>query len=149
MEQPKEHTGVSMAKIAAPIKLTNEDIPAEQRQLASKVGESLNGFMEETFYAFNKRINITDNLNQELKTIKATMVDDGFGNQVLRDTVKIKSNLTSKVQGIQVIRAFGEAYTNSLPFIYFTETDKIVTINHIVGLPNDKEFSLVLVLIGD
>lgn len=133
-----------MATIQSPKRIIVEDFAKDDRQMAEKLGGSLNLFMDEVYRVLSKNLNTADNLNRELRTIKATVDSNG----IPVNTLQFQNVLKTKISGMTVIRAF-----NSLvlahPFITYTENSGIVTINHIAGLAANTEYQLVIEVIGD
>ena len=132
-------------KLQAPKRIMVEDYGEDDQEMAGTLGRTLNTYNEELYLLTSSNITITDNLNQEIKTIKVTVGAD----QKPKTTISFKNNLTSKVQGTQVIRHFGTTSVTSAPFIEFSEASKVVTINKIIGLVADKEYQLVILIVGN
>lgn len=120
------------------------DFKDEEKGLVGKIGRIINSFQEEVYNLSSKNITISDNLDQEVKILTATV--DSAGNPTTN--ISFKNNLKNKIQGCQVIRAIGSVYPNGHPFISYSETSGIVTINNIKGLPANTQFQLVILLIG-
>jgi hypothetical protein len=133
-----------MATIQSPKRIIVEDFPKEDRQIAEKLGGSLNLFMDEVYRVLSKNLNTYDNLNRELRTIKATVDING----IPKNTLQFQNVLKTKISGMIVIRAFN-ALVNAQPFITYSENSGIVSINQIVGLKPDTEYQLLIEIIGD
>lgn len=67
-----------------------------------------------------------------------------------KNALKFKTDLASLCIGHDVIKANcitnATTYVNSKPFLSFTETDGILTVNNITGLPANKKFKLKVLL---
>ena len=133
-----------MATIQSPKRIIVEDFPKESRQIAEKLGGSLNLFMDEVYRVLSKNLNTADNLNRELKTIKVNVASTGIPNQ----TVQFQNNLKTKISGMVVIRAFN-AIPLATPFITYTENAGVVTVNHVAGLVANTDYQLLIEVIGD
>lgn len=129
--------------IQRPRRITSESVPAEQRQAVDLVGASVNTFMEEVYIAIMGRLGPDSNLNMEFKTLDVEVDSNGIPKANLAFT----TNLSSKVIGIQVVRAF-LANPTAQPFMSFSENVGIITVNHIAGLTADTKYQLVILLIG-
>jgi hypothetical protein len=134
-----------MAIIQSPRRIIVEDFPKEDRAVAERLASSLNIFMDEVYRTLSKNLNITDNLNQDIKIIKVTIADT-LG--TLKYPVSFQNNLKTKLAGIHVIRSIGKL-VDSTPFIDFTENSGVVKINNIKGLATDTEYQLVILTIGN
>ena len=132
-------------KLQSPKRIMVEDYQDDDQAMAGTLGGTLNTFNEEVYLLTSGNVTISDNLNQELKTITVTVDSDGKP----KTTVDFKNNLSGKLQGISVIRNFGVESVTSAPFIEFSETSSVISISKIIGLVADKEYQLVMHLIGN
>ena len=132
-------------KIQGPKRILTNDFSKDDQEVASKMGGLLNTFNEEIHRAISKNLTIADNLDQEIKIFTA-IVD---ANGVPTTSISFRSNLRSNLSGMQVIRALGNNYPNSQPFISYTQSSGIITVDHIAGLPANTQFQLVVLLIGN
>ena len=129
-------------------KITTEDFPPDQQQNIGKLAFPINSFSEQVRNLFDGNVDFL-NLNQELVTVKITVNGSG----IPTTSNKVKSNLRTKAAGYVCIRAFNLTnsanYPTSTPFINFTQSGNIVTINQISGLVANEKYSLVLLSIGN
>lgn len=132
-------------KIQAPRRIIAEDFPQEDQNAAHQLGGILNNYNEELYSLVSQNITISDNLNQEIKSITVNVNILGNPN----NPIKFKNNLKGKIQGMNVIRTFGEQYVIYHPFIDFSESGGIVTINNIKGLVPDMDYTFVIHIIGN
>jgi hypothetical protein len=130
-------------KIESPSRILTSDFADEDKEVAGKIGGILNNFNEEVYSLTNKNITIADNLDQLIKVISVRVNSSGEPTT----TLSFKNTLKGKIQGTQVIRVFNGLPT-SQPFITFTETNGVVTINHITGLNPNTDYQLVILVIG-
>lgn len=134
-------------KIQSPKKLIAEDFAPEDRPIIERIGATINNYLDELNIAMSKNINITDNLNQELKILNNVSIINANGD--LANPLKIKHGLKTRVNGIIVIRAIGSVFADSQPFMSFSEQDNIITVENIKGLPANQQFQLVILIIGN
>ena len=107
------------------------------------MGFSLNTFIEEVYLAIMGQMNITDNLDQMYKTILVEVDSNG----IPKKNIQFNSNLKSKANGIQCVRAFKNTVV-SQPFMTFVDDSGIIKLSHITGLTADTEYQLVLLVLG-
>jgi len=131
-------------KIQAPKRISVGDFEEDDRASANVLAGILNNFMEEVYTAISGKLNIADNLNQAIKIIKVKLTSG-----VPQTPISFRNPIQGKINGLDVKRAIGNAFPTSGPFITFTESDSIVTINHITGLPDDIEYQLIIHIMGD
>jgi hypothetical protein len=134
-------------KISGFKRIKKEDFDQEQQQLIDKIAYSINPFAEEVIRALSGNIN-QDNLNEKLKSIDITTDSSGIPTA----EVQFKNPLTSRIEGLQVIKAENISNTTAYPsggiFITYTESNNIVTVQHVTGLPANIKFRLKLKVIG-
>lgn len=131
-------------KLQSPKRILSDDFNDDDKEVAGTLGGILNNFNEEVYSLSSKNITIADNLNQEIKTIK-TNVDV---NSAPNSKLSFQNNLKGKIQGMNVIRSFGNSSVTSAPFIEYVEVSGIVTITKIIGLVQDVDYQLVIHLIA-
>jgi len=130
-------------KLQSPKKILKDDFSQDDKEMAGILGGVINNFQEEVYNLSAKNITISDNLNQEIKTLKVTTVSG-----IPDSKISFKNNLKGKVQGTNIIRTFGNSSVTSAPFIEFSEVSGIITINKVVGLVDSVEYQLVILIIG-
>lgn len=130
-------------KIQRPKRISSESLDQDLQPAVDLVGSSLNQFMEEVYLAIMGKLGISDNLNMAFKEITIKVDSSGIP---LISTV-FKSELNSKIQGIQVIRSLSGIPT-AQPFITFSENSGIITVLHCSGLTANTEYQLLLLTIG-
>jgi hypothetical protein len=132
-------------KVGGTKKIIAEDFNSEDRALASQLGASLNPTLELLIQALNNRINITDNLDMEFKTLTVRIE----GGQVA-ESIQFQTSLQS-VSGIVTLTAVGtngEA-PDAYPFIYsFATNGSLVGIQGVTGLISDATYVLTVLVIG-
>ncbi len=128
-------------------RLVREDFPDDSKALVDKLAFVLNPYLEGIATVLNHNIDY-DNLKRELKTID--VVVNASGNPI--PAISFRNTLSSKIKGINVIRAQNNTsttvYPTATPFITFTEENKIITINNISGLQLNNKYSLTIETIG-
>lgn len=127
-------------------RIIKEDVKEEYRELVEKLAFSINPFAEEVIKALGNNLSVGDNFNQQIRDV--TVEVDGSGSP--KSILQFKTNLPSKCVGHQVIKADNltnsSVYPTSCPFLSFTESGGILTVNNITGIPADNKFQLKLVL---
>lgn len=124
------------------------DFEEEFQPLVETLAESLNNGIEVLYEALNKRTSIRDNLSCTVKDIETEVNDNGIPKQ----TLIIKTDLSTKVDGCQVIYALNKTLTTNYvsntggPFISFEIISNGIKVNHIAGLkPNNKYLLRVVI----
>lgn len=136
-----------MARIPNIKRITQEDFSKEDQGLIDKLAFPINSFMEQVRSAFDHNIDFT-NLNREVITLTVSV--DAGGVPLVQTLWK--SNLKTKIVGVNVIRASsiqdpGLVPINT-PFINFVQNASLVQINQISGLQPDNKYQLVIESIG-
>ncbi len=127
--------------------LKREDFDEKDKSLIDKLAFIINPVLTQLESLLNKNIDF-DNLRQEMRDI----VVEVNGSGAPKILTQFKSNLSTKIKGMQVIKA--ENLTDSTvsptsqPFIMATENNKIVTINKITGLQADNKYKLTVITYG-
>lgn len=127
-------------------RIIKEDVKEEYRELVEKLAFSINPFAEEVVKALSNNLNIQDNFNQKIRDITVEVDSNG----IPKVKTQFKTNLISKCIGTHVIKL--DNLTNPLvfqisyPFINFSESNGLLTIDHVSGLPANNNFKLKLVL---
>ena len=128
-------------------RIAKEEFPNDSQNIIEKLAFLLNPYLEQVNNAFNKNIDF-DNLNQELLTIEVTLNANG----VPLVQTEIKSNLKTKINGLQVIRALNltndGTFPTGAPFITFDLNGSTISIKHVTGIPANKKYQLTVISIG-
>ena len=132
-----------MARVPDFKRITVEDFKAEDQPLVKKLAFPINSHIEQVRSALSKNIDF-ENLNQELKTLSFTTNENS---QPLTD-LTFRSNLTSRVQGIMVVRTVitssNTSYASTLPVISWSQAADQVFILNIGGLEPETGYELTL-----
>lgn len=151
-----------MAKISNVKRLLKEDFPAENRDLVDKLAYVLNPLLDQIVAAFNKNINV-DNLSRELvqvivvntigvESYKVGSVHSISTNGDVNPSVQIKTKLTAKVVGINVIRVDNITNPGTYPInavgLSWSSTGQLITLNKVTGLKDGDRYNLLLELIS-
>jgi len=130
-------------KLQAPKRIHVEDFPSEYENLVDTLASLLNTFNDEVYVALDGRANISDNLNQEIVSLKIKV--DGSGSPTTQ--ASFTHSLITRSNGLMVIKAnYG---VTASPFIEYSEKDNLITISKIHGLTASTEYTLTLLVIGD
>jgi hypothetical protein len=137
-------------KISNFSRIKKEDFAEEDRQVADRIGGSINPFTQEVYTLTNKNITIADNLYQEIITLEITT--SVSNSMIPKVTSRFKNNLRTIIKGISVINV--ENLTNSSTYptgavqVFFSENNNIVTINRVTSLQSDNKYRLTLLTYG-
>lgn len=137
-----------MGRISGFQRLVKENFPAKYRDIVDSF-YPLNNALEQMVNIINtNQITVTDNMNQQYKTIIVTVNASGTPIQPLT----YQSMLTSKTIGITVIAANNltnsSTFPTSCPFISFSDNSGTVTISNVVGLQANQSYNLTLLATG-
>lgn len=136
-----------MAKPPDIKRIKKEDFENQYQTLVDRLAFPLNSFMEQVRSAFNKNINF-ENLNQEIVVVDLTVDENG----IPTTTIRYKSNLSTRIAGNICINTFNltDNAVNPLgqPFINFSQSDKLVQVNHVTGLQANNRYRLIVLSIG-
>lgn len=134
-----------MAKIGSTKKILAESFAPEDRAMAQTLGGILNPLLESIVQALNKRLNIADNLDMEIKQFR---VDVSAGN--ITTDIKVRTEL-QQVTGALVINVTeATATTPSGPVQAqgIVRNGNVVNIQTLTGLETDGKYTVTLLLIG-
>lgn len=131
-----------MAKITNLKRIVVEEFDPDMQDTISKLSFSLNPLLEQITEAFNKNITF-DNLNQDI--ISLTLEVDATGKP--KASTQFKYNLKNAPRAIIVGSAESSELT-SAPFITYSVSNQVVTVNKVFGLPPDKKIRITVILIG-
>ncbi len=136
-----------MAKLEAPKRIRAEDYDKDDRNLVNRLGGTINDFQDSVYQILNGRIDFE---NLARRVVNVEVQTDATGK--LLNTVQVKTNLNSKVIGINCIDATNltspSTFPLSHPFVSFTITTVgTITIINVTGLQNNSRYSLRLELI--
>jgi len=136
-----------MARINNLKRIVKEDFDQEYHGLIDKLAYSLNPFLEQISNAFNKNITL-ENLSREVLTV--TVENDG--SDVLKTTTQFKTNLTSRIQGLTIIKAENltnpSVYPTASPWISWTINSNIITIKKVTGIQPNAKYRLTMEIIS-
>jgi hypothetical protein len=136
-------------KLAGFLRLKKEDVDEQFRPLVDKIGFSINNFAEQVLNALNKKLTITDNLNQELKELTLTMGASGAPTE----SIQFKNELGINIKGMIVARVENvtnpSSYPATAPFVTWDETNFLVTVKNITGLTSGNKYKIRLITIGN
>lgn len=129
-------------------RLIKEDVDEKDRPLMDKIGYSINSFADQVLQAFKNNITIEDNLNWSKRQIEVTVDASGIPTM----PSQFKSGISSSTYGISVEKAVNVTtpliFPTTAPFISFSESNSLITINNISGLPSGNKFRLNLIIKG-
>ncbi len=128
-------------------RIQKTDFEQKYQALIEKLSFPINSFFEQTRSALDHNIDFT-NLNQEIITLD--VVVDATG--VPTTNTQYRSTLRTKVIGNTTINALNisgtAGFPTGQPFITFSQTDKLVTILNVTGLPANTRYRLIIISIG-
>ena len=130
-------------KIQIPKKIRTEDFDSESQDMVSKIGEVYNTFADEVYQALDGRL---DSENLAIQIVTISVVIDAAGK--VKNPPQIKLDLGARVRGTTVINAVNQVnptiYPTTHPFISFTATSTLLTINAVSGLQPGSQYLLTI-----
>lgn len=148
-----------MSKISNIKRLIKEDFAQKDQDLIDKLAYVLNPFLDQVTKAFNKGIN-NDNLSRDFAYATVLNVTGTGSYNVngiatggdLTPSVQIKIKLSSKMIGINVIKADNATNPGTYPInaigLSWTVEKDIITLNKVTGIQDGQKYNLVLELIS-
>jgi len=134
-------------------RLYEKDFDEEYQQLVSDLAGTINTSFENIYLALSNRLSFSDNFGSSI--IDVIIEVDDFGRVKNGNTFKINKladNSTSKVLGLQVIKAVNISnngkYPEGTPFITFRQSEDIITIDNITSLPINTSFKITVLTIS-
>lgn len=135
-----------MPKMQIPKKIRFEDFSSEDKEIVERIGFAFNSFSDEVYQLLNGGLD-SNNLNRQIVDID--VIIDGSGK--LQGQPQIKLTTSGKIRGLNVINALNlvnsTIYPTQAPFVSFTASGTILTINNISGLQSNSQYRLTLELI--
>lgn len=124
--------------------LKKTDYPEDYQPLVETLSVSLNNGIQVLYDALSKRTSLRDNIAGTIKDFEVEVTSLG----IPKDTVIIKTDLSTKVEGCQIIYALNKTspasyvQTTGGPFISFDVIQDGIKINHIAGLVANCKYLL-------
>ena len=124
------------------------DYEADYQKLVETLSISLNNGIQVLYDTINKRVSLRDNVACTIKDVETEVNSLG----IPKDTLIIKTDLTTKIEGCQIIYALnktsGHNYvqTTGGPFISYEAIQNGISVNHIAGLVADNKYLLRVVI---
>jgi|GEM_PF-1969387 len=119
-----------------PIRFLSQDFPGETQTWISRLIVPLNHFMTSVNTALNKGLTFRDHMNAEIKTITVTCAD----------SLIVSCNLKSRPIGVLILHS--EQELKSPLTLDWTGTEGGIKIRKVLGLENNKTYTLTLLVIG-
>lgn len=127
-------------------RLFKTDFEPEFQDLIETLAGSLNTAIETLYDLNNKKITLRDNVACTVRDFE--VIVDSTGNPTTQTNIKL--DVTSQIDGLQVIRAEnvtnGNMYPNGCPFISYTQNGTTVLINNIKGLQESNKWRLRVIV---
>lgn len=124
------------------------DYPQEQQALVEKMSVTINNGFEIIYNAMSHNVSLTDNIFCTISTVTVTV--DSTGTPTSSSSFQIDT--TGTLKGTQVINAVNNTkstiYPTAVPFITYTQNNKLISIVNISGLPANNKFTLTLIAWG-
>ncbi len=124
-------------------RIAKEDYPSQYQDLIDKLAFPLNSFMEQVKNILSGNVDF-DNLTREVITLR--IQTDNTSKPISLPT--FKSKLTRQIIGLIPISlrvlSSTNVYPSQAPFISFSQSGTIVTLNNIAGLAPETSYELLL-----
>ena len=106
---------------------------------------TLNAFMDSVYNIFNRNVSLIDNLNMQIITLSVSTKSDGSINPIEQ-----KLAIRGKVNGVVVLKVISEDIANiTTPFLNWTQSSDILEISNIASLNNNKDYKIIILVIGE
>lgn len=137
-----------MASLPSYKRIMKGDFPKQMQDVVSQLALIINSAFDSIFNALNKNLTLADNMYATINSV--TVMVDSIGTPT---TPTIFSIVTKgPIAGISVLSATNSTnnaiYPTGQPFISFTQSGSIITINNITGLVAGNTYILKLVAWG-
>jgi len=130
-----------MARLPSFKKMFKGDYPEEFQDIVERMSDTINDGISSLYDALNKRLNFNDNFSGTDKEFVVEVASNGIPKQ----RTQIKLNSTLRIQGLLILRAESTniqgIYPTAMPFITYEQSNDILIINNIKGLPADVKFT--------
>ena len=126
-------------------RILKTDYKEEFQSLVETLSSSIKNGIEVIYQAFNKAINLKDNIACTVKEIEIEVDGSGFP----KNKTSFTLDTAGRIIGICVLNAFHTKSSSILPssgiFISFSQESKTIIISNIKGLPSNQVFRITLV----
>lgn len=130
-------------------RIDKQNFDEQYKELIETIAFSYNNDIEVLFQVFNKNVSLKDNVFCTVKDVQVILNSNG----IPKNTASFQlDNSNMRVLGCNVLKAINTknstTYPTSAPFLNFTQTSGIVTIDHVTGLQADQPYTLTIVAFG-
>lgn len=136
-------------KLSSFKRLDKQDFEEEFKDLIDKLSFILNNDIQGIYDALGGKLSLADNLFCTVKTVPIVVDENGIPKNAAQFQID-KPNM--RISGCQVINAINvtnsNIYPTGAPFISFTPSSNLVTIDHITGLQPNQNWSITVIAWG-
>lgn len=129
-------------------RLFKGDYPEKEQGLVDRLSVSLNNGIDVLYNALNNNLSLADNVLCTVKDIQLKV--DSSGNPAATSGFSV--GFSGKALGVIVLRAVNQTnnsiYPTAAPFVSFSQTSSLITINNITGLQTGSTWLLTVVAFG-
>lgn len=129
-------------------RLNKSDFSEEYKDLIETLSVSLNVGIETLHTALNKQLTFRDNIKSTVKEIEVNVNSSG----IPKVQTIFNVDIAGQIDGLWVIRSENltspTVYPSSGVHISYTQSNNLITVNHVAGLPSDNRFKLKVLIIG-
>lgn len=126
-------------------RLIKSDYKPEFQALIELLSFSINNGIEVLYQALNRSVSLKDNIACTVKDVIIEVDSSG----VPKSRTSFGLDTSGRVIGVVVLNAVASKNPLLTPtsgvFVSFSQENRTVTINSVVGLPSDQQFTLTLV----
>lgn len=130
-------------------RLDKQDFDEQFKDLIDKLGFVLNNDIQSLYDALNGKLSLTDNFLCTIKEVPIVVDSNGIPKNAAQFQID-KPNM--RILGCQVVNAINtrnsNTYPTGAPFINYTATTQLVTIDHVTGLQPDENYLLTVIAYG-
>lgn len=130
-------------------RLDKQNFDDQYGELIDTLAFTVNNDGEVVFNVLNRNVSLKDNVFCTVREVQVILDANG----IPKNTASFQLDITNmRVLGCVVLKAvnakISTTYPSGSPFLNYTQTTNIVTINHVTGLQADTPWNLTIVAFG-
>lgn len=124
--------------------INKTDYKPDDQPLVEQLSDVINSSFRIVYEALGGKLDITNNFKGVVKVLEVELNSSGEP----KIPTAFKASSTDRIVGCTVLKAENltdsNTYPTAAPFISYSQSNDIITINHIAGLPANNVFRLTI-----
>jgi hypothetical protein len=129
-------------------RIIKQDFQKEFQELIERLSVSINNGFDVMFEALNNKISLQNNIMCTVIDLEIEPTAAGIPKNTTQFTLTYDGRTSIVLVGKLENLTTSSSYPTSAPFVSWTQTDKILQVNHITGLTANNKYSVRIVAFG-